>query len=197
MHDACVADKQEPAKTGESAGQRIERLGPEIKAALKMAGLPSSGQARLIDGKSGIPFEHPVTVAEVAASIGAGLAKAALAGKVDGKLVDTSFRIDHELIVDDLAKTLARELAPDIRVNSLMPGRFNTDRIRSLDQTRADALGVSPEDVAARADRVIERVLGAGGVGAEVLELGDERLLVGRAQAVAATARVLVQRLAQ
>ena len=42
------------------------------------------------------PFEHPVSVAEVAASIGPGLAKAALAGKVDGKLVDTSFRIDHD-----------------------------------------------------------------------------------------------------
>ncbi len=40
------------------------------------------------------PFEHPVSVAEVAASIGAGLAKAALAGKVDGRLVDTSFRIE-------------------------------------------------------------------------------------------------------
>jgi threonyl-tRNA synthetase len=42
------------------------------------------------------PFEHPVSVGEVAASIGPGLAKAALAGKVDGKLVDTSFRIDHD-----------------------------------------------------------------------------------------------------
>jgi threonyl-tRNA synthetase len=41
-------------------------------------------------------FEHPVSVAEVAASIGAGLAKAALAGKVDGKLVDTGFRIDND-----------------------------------------------------------------------------------------------------
>lgn len=38
-------------------------------------------------------FEGPVSVGEVAASIGAGLAKAALAGKVDGKLVDTSHRI--------------------------------------------------------------------------------------------------------
>ncbi|KQY51166.1 threonine--tRNA ligase [Lysobacter sp. Root494] len=41
-------------------------------------------------------FDNPVSVADVAASIGAGLAKAALAGKVDGKLVDTSFRIDHD-----------------------------------------------------------------------------------------------------
>ncbi len=41
-------------------------------------------------------YPGPVTVAEVAASIGAGLAKAALAGKVDGKLVDTSHRIEAD-----------------------------------------------------------------------------------------------------
>src|SRR5436190_2205093 len=41
-------------------------------------------------------FEKPVSVAEVAASIGPGLAKAALGGKVDGKLVDTSHRIEGD-----------------------------------------------------------------------------------------------------
>jgi threonyl-tRNA synthetase len=41
-------------------------------------------------------FEAPVTVAQVAASIGAGLAKAALAGRVDGKLVDTSFLMERD-----------------------------------------------------------------------------------------------------
>ncbi|MFS8976137.1 threonine--tRNA ligase [Cupriavidus necator] len=41
-------------------------------------------------------FPGPVTVAEVAQSIGSGLAKAALAGKVDGKLVDTSYKIDGD-----------------------------------------------------------------------------------------------------
>lgn len=41
-------------------------------------------------------FEQPVTVAEVAASIGAGLARAALAGKVDGRLVDTSHLIEDD-----------------------------------------------------------------------------------------------------
>ncbi len=35
-------------------------------------------------------FENPITIAEIAASIGAGLAKAAVAGKIDGNLVDTS-----------------------------------------------------------------------------------------------------------
>ena len=39
-------------------------------------------------------FEAPVTVAQVASSIGAGLAKAALAGRVNGQLVDTSHLID-------------------------------------------------------------------------------------------------------
>ena len=41
-------------------------------------------------------FPGPVTVAEVAQSIGAGLARAALAGRVNGKLVDTSSVIDAD-----------------------------------------------------------------------------------------------------
>jgi threonyl-tRNA synthetase len=44
-------------------------------------------------------FEHPVTVADVAAGIGPGLAKAALAGKVDGALVDTSTLLDRDATV--------------------------------------------------------------------------------------------------
>jgi threonyl-tRNA synthetase len=42
-------------------------------------------------------FDHPVTVAEVAASIGAGLAKAALAGRVGSRLVDLSHRIEGDV----------------------------------------------------------------------------------------------------
>jgi threonyl-tRNA synthetase len=45
-------------------------------------------------------FDQPVSVAAVAASIGSGLARAALAGRVDGKLVDTSFTIDHDAAVE-------------------------------------------------------------------------------------------------
>ena len=44
-------------------------------------------------------FDAPVTVAQVAASIGPGLAKAALAGRVDGKLVDTSYTIDQDAVL--------------------------------------------------------------------------------------------------
>jgi len=50
---------------------------------------------RLPDG-SVKTFPGPVTVAEVAQSIGAGLARAALAGRVNGKLVDTSHRIESD-----------------------------------------------------------------------------------------------------
>jgi threonyl-tRNA synthetase len=50
---------------------------------------------RLPDG-SQRQFESPVTVAQVAASIGSGLAKAALAGKVDGRVVDTSHLIGRD-----------------------------------------------------------------------------------------------------
>jgi threonyl-tRNA synthetase len=41
-------------------------------------------------------FAGPVTVAEVAGSIGAGLARAALAGRLNGKLVDTGYRIESD-----------------------------------------------------------------------------------------------------
>ncbi len=79
-------------------------------------------------------FEQPVTIAEVAASIGAGLARAALAGKVNGRLVDTSFCIEEnvelaivtdkdaeglEIIRHSTAHLLAhavKELFPDAQV---------------------------------------------------------------------------------
>ena len=55
-------------------------------------------QVTLPDG-SKREYPGPVTVAEVAASIGAGLAKAALAGKVDGKVVDTGYTVAKDSAV--------------------------------------------------------------------------------------------------
>ncbi|MEY3517129.1 MAG: hypothetical protein RIS67_1346 [Pseudomonadota bacterium] len=54
------------------------------------------------------PFETPPSVYDVAASIGAGLAKAALAGKVDGKLVDTAYTI-----ASDASLEIVTEKHPD------------------------------------------------------------------------------------
>jgi threonyl-tRNA synthetase len=80
------------------------------------------------------PYDTAVTVAQVALSIGAGLAKAALAGKVNGELVDTSFLIEAdanlaivtekdadglEVIRHSMAHLLAyavKELFPDAQV---------------------------------------------------------------------------------
>src|SRR3954465_11721693 len=50
---------------------------------------------RLPDGSSK-SFPGPVTVAEIAQAIGPGLARAALAGRVDGKLVDTGFKVEND-----------------------------------------------------------------------------------------------------
>ena len=79
-------------------------------------------------------FDHPVTVAEVAASIGAGLAKAALAGRVGGKPVDLSYRLEADadlaIITDKMPEGLeiirhstahllahaVKELFPDAQV---------------------------------------------------------------------------------
>jgi threonyl-tRNA synthetase len=45
-------------------------------------------------------FDAPLSIHELAASIGPGLAKAALAGKVDGRLVDTGYRLDRDVSVE-------------------------------------------------------------------------------------------------
>ncbi|EKE01860.1 MAG: hypothetical protein ACD_21C00032G0003 [uncultured bacterium] len=52
----------------------------------------------LPDGKN-LEFAHPVTVQEIAAAIGAGLAKAAIAGKVDDKAVDLSYLVEKDAVV--------------------------------------------------------------------------------------------------
>ena len=53
-------------------------------------------QITLPDGSTR-QYDQPITVAGVAESIGPGLAKAALAGRVDGELVDTSYTIDTDV----------------------------------------------------------------------------------------------------
>ena len=46
-----------------------------------------------------------------------------------------------------LAKVLARELGPEIRVNSIGPGRIDTDRVAELDSSRAERTGTSADEV--------------------------------------------------
>jgi threonyl-tRNA synthetase len=113
-------------------------------------------------------FEQPVTIAEVAASIGAGLARAALAGKVDGKLVDTSYLISADaqlaivtdrdedgldLIRHSTAHLLAyavKELFPDAQV-TIGPNIEN-----GFYYDFADSRPFTPEDLAAIEKRMAE-----------------------------------------
>jgi threonyl-tRNA synthetase len=119
-------------------------------------------------------FEGPVTVAQVASSIGAGLAKAALAGKVDGKLVDTSHLIDADaqlaivtakdaealdLIRHDAAHVMAQavqELYPGTQVTigpSIEDG-FYYDFAREIPFTPEDL-----EKIEKRMDEIVKRDL--------------------------------------
>jgi 3-oxoacyl-[acyl-carrier protein] reductase len=66
-----------------------------------------------------------------------------------------------------LVKCLALELAPRVRVNSIVPGRIDTERVRFLDENRAQATGVSVQE-----QRVLnERTIAMGRYG-EPIELG-------------------------
>lgn len=58
--------------------------------------------------------------------------------------------------VVSLVKSLSRQLAPEkIRVNNLVPGRIDTDRVRFLDQTAADKADTASEDVRAKNEEAI------------------------------------------
>jgi threonyl-tRNA synthetase len=87
-------------------------------------------QITLPDGSSRT-FDHPVSVAEIAADIGSGLARATLAGKVNGTLVDASHVIDGDAEVaivtsrDEEALELLRHDAAHVMaqaVQELYPG---------------------------------------------------------------------------
>ena len=126
-------------------------------------------------------YPGPVTVAEVAASIGAGLAKAALGGKVDGKVVDTSYLIDKDsslaiitskdadgldLIRHSTAHLLAyavKELFPDaqVTIGPVIENGFFYDFAYKRPFTPEDLLALEKKmaELAAKNEPVQRRVL--------------------------------------
>jgi len=126
-------------------------------------------------------FPGPVTVAEVAASIGAGLAKAALAGKVNGKVVDTSFSIDSnaqlaivtakdadglEVVRHSTAHLLAyavKDLHPDaqVTIGPVIENGFYYDFSYSRPFTLEDLAAIEKRmtELANKDEPVIRRVL--------------------------------------
>jgi 3-oxoacyl-[acyl-carrier protein] reductase len=58
--------------------------------------------------------------------------------------------------VGALSKTLSNELAPQrIRVNHLLPGRLDTDRVRQLDTARSQAAGITLDEQRTRTEKLI------------------------------------------
>ncbi len=126
-------------------------------------------------------YPQPQTVAEVAASIGAGLAKAALAGKVDGKLVDTSHRIEAdaqlsivtdkdadglEIIRHSTAHLLAyavKELFPEaqVTIGPVIENGFYYDFAYKRPFTPEDLAAIEKRmgELAAKNEPVVRRVL--------------------------------------
>jgi len=137
-------------------------------------------QITLPDG-SQRQFPGPVTVADVAASIGAGLAKAAIAGKVDDKVVDTSFSIARdsrlailtakdaeglEVIRHSTAHLLAyavKELFPDaqVTIGPVIENGFYYDFSYKRPFTPEDLAAIEKRmaELAAKDEPVVRRVL--------------------------------------
>jgi threonyl-tRNA synthetase len=126
-------------------------------------------------------FPGAVTVAEVAASIGAGLAKAALAGKVDGQVVDTSYTMDRaaklaiitakdpeglEVIRHSTAHLLAyavKELFPEaqVTIGPVIDNGFYYDFSYSRPFTPEDLVAIEKRmaELANKDEPVVRRVL--------------------------------------
>jgi threonyl-tRNA synthetase len=126
-------------------------------------------------------FPAPVAVGEVAASIGAGLAKAALGGRVDGKLVDLSHRIERdaqlaivtdkgadglELIRHSAAHLLAyavKELFPDaqVTIGPVIENGFYYDFAYKRPFTPEDLVAIEAKmtELAKKDEKVERRVL--------------------------------------
>jgi threonyl-tRNA synthetase len=135
---------------------------------------------RLPDG-SERSFESAVTVADVAASIGAGLARAALAGKVNGLLVDTSYLIQEnvelsiiterdaeglEVIRHSTAHLLAyavKELFPDaqVTIGPVVDNGFYYDFSYKRPFTPEDLIAIEKKmaELAKKDEQVVRKVL--------------------------------------
>jgi threonyl-tRNA synthetase len=141
-------------------------------------------------------FEKPVTVADVAASIGPGLAKAAIAGKVDDKVVDTAFTIPDgakvailtpkdpeglDVIRHSTAHLLAyavKELFPDaqVTIGPVIENGFYYDFAYKRPFTPEDLQAIEKrmQELAAKDEPVTRRVLPRDEAVQHFLQMGEK-----------------------
>ena len=150
----AVFDTADPG-TAEKVAQAVDReLGGALAGVLVNAGGPPAGQVLDLSDEQWLGSYHLLIGGPIR------LLRALTPKMPDGGAVlfvtSTSVRqpvagLDTSNVlrpgVAAMAKVLARELGPAVRVNTIAPGRFDTDRVRSLDAGRAEKEGVSVAQV--------------------------------------------------
>ncbi|HSL00470.1 MAG TPA: SDR family oxidoreductase [Rubrobacteraceae bacterium] len=148
----CPADVSHPSGVDKAAAVAVDRLGA-LDGVLVNAGGPPFGPALELTDEQWLDAFHLLIGGPVR------LLRSVVPHMNEGASVlfitSTSVRepiagLDSSNVlrpgVAALVKCLARELGPRIRVNSVAPGRIDTARSRSLDESRATDSGVTVEE---------------------------------------------------
>ncbi len=157
-----VCDLRKGADIEAWVGDSADRLGGRIDALVVNTGGPKPG---FFDDLSDADWADAIDLVLMSAVrlaraakpyLGEGSAvvfmtSSAVRQPIDNLVTSTVLRTG----VGALAKMLAREWAPEVRVNHVYPGRIGTDRVAALDRGKAARLGITPEEVAARSRAAI------------------------------------------
>jgi 3-oxoacyl-[acyl-carrier protein] reductase len=149
-----VADMADPALPGLVAAAVEDRFGGSVDGLLMNAGGPPPGEVLSLSdsqwlGAYELLIGGPIRLLRALVPLfsdGASIAwvgSSSMRQPIGGLDTSNVFRPG----VAALVKVLGRELAPSVRVVGLAPGRIDTDRVRSLDSSRAEASGASVDDV--------------------------------------------------
>ncbi len=155
---AMVADLSQPSSCTELAAWAIAELGGLDVLVVNTRGPILAAIETLNDAV----WEHAFNLVLMSAVRLARAALPALRSDGGGTIVNLTSIAAREPVdrlvlsnalrpgVVGFAKTLANEAAPSVRVNSILTGRFLTDRIREENTFKAAELGIEPEEIANR-----------------------------------------------
>lgn len=152
-----ICDVTDPAAIQQWVEQTVAQWGAIDMLLANAGGPPSGAFAEITDRQWQAAFELTLlsTVRMIRAALPHMGSGAAILTSTSSSVIEPIPRLGLSTVmrcgVAGLVKTLAEELAPDgIRINNLIPGRFDTERVRQLDRGVAERLGVSEEEVRAR-----------------------------------------------
>jgi 3-oxoacyl-[acyl-carrier protein] reductase len=149
-----VGDMADPALSGEVRIAVEQRFGGPLDGLLMNAGGPTPGEVLSLSdeqwrGAYELLIAGPIRLLRSLSDVFADGSSVVWVGSsswrqpIPGLDASNAFRPG----VAALVKVLAREMAPRVRFVGVAPGRIDTDRVRSLDSSRAEASGASVDDV--------------------------------------------------